>query len=87
MNYLQTLWGKLSPKWQEEITSAWHTFFTASVIEIGVQWSANQATFSTGAISKELLIAIGAAVLRSGVKAVFSMVYASVKAGQSQPLP
>lgn len=82
MNYLQTLWAKIPAKWQLEIASAWHTFITAAILELGVEFTANQSAITTGDITKDALLAIGAAVIRSGVKAVFQMAYDSAKAKQ-----
>lgn len=85
MNYLQTLWAKIPATWQEHITSAWHTFITAAILELGYEFSVNQQAFSTGTVTRNLLLAIGASAVRAGVKAVFGVIYASAKSNSTPP--
>lgn len=63
------LWTKLPEGFRTELISAWHTVLSAMVVELGVQLSLNQDVLTTMAFSKSLLLAMGAAIIRSGVKA------------------
>ena len=66
------MWSKIPAKWKMELISVWHTFLAAFVIEMGVQWQMNdQLSFSIPFIQSILF-----AAFRSGIKAVFSQMYA-----------
>jgi hypothetical protein len=74
---IKALWMRLSPKLRYEIKSGIHTFVTASVIEAGVQYHihGNALPTDTGVI-----LAILAVILRSGLKALLTFVFAEKKA-------
>jgi hypothetical protein len=80
--FLSQWWAKIPPKWQIEITSITHTVITAMVVELGLQLSQGGSAIPTG---KEALLALGAAVLRSGVKAFWTMVFVQIKPVETAP--
>ena len=60
-------WTSIPLRWRLEITSAFYTFATASVLEAGIQY---QIYGNTGPSKAGIALAILAACLRSGVKAL-----------------
>lgn len=71
MNFLSQWWGQLPASTRAEVQSVWHTFLSAALVELGVQFTTHQDVFTTVAFTKGMLLAMLAAVIRAGVKAVF----------------
>ena len=68
-------WNKIPFKWQLELTSAFYTFATATVIEAGVQY---HLYGDAGPTSAGVLLAVGIACLRAGFKALGSLLFCEV---------
>jgi len=68
-------WQKLPPNWRIELTSAFYTFATATVLEAGVQYHLNGNAFPS---EIGVALAIFATCVRAGVKALGRIVYAKV---------
>lgn len=82
--YLQQLqeritneWLSLPLKWRVELTSAFYTFATASVVEAGVQY---QLYGNAGPSKLGLFLAIFAACFRAGAKAFGKYLFCELSA-------
>lgn len=71
---IQEYWQKLPERARTELVSASHTVVSAMVVELGIQLSANQDVFTSGQFTKAGIVALVAAVVRSGLKAGVSFV-------------
>ena len=69
MTYLKTLWSKVPEAWRKEATSFAHTFIGTLVVTVGFQINAGQISWT-----KEALVALAVAALRSAWKAAFNKV-------------
>lgn len=68
-------WAALPLRWRLELTSAFYTFATASVIEAGIQY---QLYGNTGPSKLGVALAILAACVRSGAKALGKAIFCRV---------
>ena len=76
---LKQLWAKIPTKYQAEMVSIGHTFVAASVVEAGIQYAMYGNALQT---ESSVLMAILSAVVRSGVKAVLTMLFSQAKAAK-----
>lgn len=67
MNYLKSLWSKVPLGWKQEITSFLHTFIASLALTIALQLQADVIP-----ASKDALVALAVAALRSALKAAFN---------------
>lgn len=63
---IKSMWEKLSPSTQYQITSAIHTFLAAAIME----WALQAAQGNPIPDSKTAFFALASAIVRAGVKAV-----------------
>lgn len=68
-------WQKLPENWRIELTSAFYTFATATVLEAGLQYHLNGNAFPS---EIGVAFAVFAACLRAGVKALGRVMYAKL---------
>lgn len=73
---IKNYWLQIPEKWRLEITSGSHTVIAAMVLELSIQLASQGNVIPTG---KEALIALAAALLRSGQKALVAFVIAQLK--------
>lgn len=70
-------WQKIPLSWRLELTSAFYTFATASLLEAGIQYHLNGNVLPS---DLGLALAALAACARAGVKAVGRLVYVKLSA-------
>lgn len=68
-------WTSLPLKWRIELTSAFYTFATASVLEAGIQY---QLYGNTGPSKAGIALAVLAACLRAGAKALGKYLFCKI---------
>lgn len=73
---IKKLWNKMSIRLQKELISAGHTIVAAMVIEVGIQLNSYSDLFSW---DKTILIAISSAIIRSGWKALVTLIISKIK--------
>lgn len=82
---IQELWEKVPASWKVEAVSIWHTFVGGCLAEVILEYSLYHNTHVT--LSQNLIMSVGGAILRSGVKAVLAMIYPQIKAFIQKYLP
>jgi len=67
---IQNVWYRIPIFWQGEIKSGWHTFFAGFVASAGVEFffQYHQILANGFPTIKDLIIGVGFAIVRAGVK-------------------
>lgn len=70
MKYLKSLWLKIPLEWKKEATSFLHTFVASLVLTIAMQIEKGDIP-----MSKDALLALGLAAIRSAWKVAFNKIF------------